>query len=107
MKKGNLKPVAAAWGSAIALVMSAPVGATGNPFQMVEFGGGAKLASEARDMQGNKVDINDETGFKYGGDQMGTYAGGKIGTGAKDASVCGTFAGSSCSMPHVEGKSKK
>ena len=52
-------------------------------------------------MQGNKVMINDETGFTYGGDQMGKYAGGKVATGKKDPAVCGTFSGSMCSMPHL------
>ena len=107
MKKNNLKPVAVALGSTIVLAMSAPLSAADNPFQMMEFGAGVKVAAEARDMQGNKVNINDETGFKYGGDEMGAYAGGKVGTGAKDSSVCGTFAGSSCSVAHLEGKGKK
>jgi len=60
------------------------------------------MAGEARDSQGNKVVINPETGFSYGGDEMGIYAGGKVGTGAKDPTVCGTFSGSSCSMPHLK-----
>jgi hypothetical protein len=107
MKKNSLKPVAAALGSTIVLAMSAPLSAADNPFQMVEFGAGVTVAAEARDMQGNKVNINDETGFKYGGDGMAAYAGGKIATGAKDPAVCGTFAGSSCSMAHLEGKGKK
>lgn len=28
--------------------------------------------------------------FTYGGDETGAYAGGKVGTGVKDPSVCGT-----------------
>lgn len=30
------------------------------------------------------------TPFTYGGDETFSYAGGKVGTGAKDPSVCGT-----------------
>ncbi len=88
MKKNNLKPIVAAIGSIIVLaVVAAPVS-----------------AGEGRDMQGNKVMINDETGFTFGGDGMAKYSGGKIATGKKDPAVCGTFAGSSCSMPHLTGK---
>ena len=103
MKK-NLKPVAAALGSSVVLAISANVNAADNPFQMVEFGEGVNVAAEARDMQGNKVMINDETGFTYGGDGMGKYADGKVGTGKKDPATCGTFSGSSCSMAHLKGK---
>ena len=103
MKKNNLKPLMAAVGSTVALAIAAPVSAE-NPFQMVEFGDGITVAGEARDMQGNKVMINDETGFTYGGDQMGKYSDGKVATGKKDPAVCGTFSGSSCSMPHLTKK---
>lgn len=103
MKKNNLKPVAAAIGSTVVLALSLPVSA-GNPFQMVEFGEGITVAGEAMDMQGNKVMINDETGFTYGGDQAAKYAGGKLATGVKDPAVCGTFGGASCSMPHLQKK---
>jgi hypothetical protein len=102
MKKNSLKPIAAALGSSVALALAAPVNAADNPFQMVEFGEGISVAGEAADMQGNKVMINDETGFAYGGDQKAKYAGGKLGTGAKDPGVCGTFAGASCSMKHLK-----
>lgn len=101
MKKNNLKPVAAALGTSVVLALSATVNAD-NPFQMVEFGAGIALASEAMDMQGNKVTINDETGFTYGGDGQAKYASGKLATGAKDPAVCGTFGGASCSMPHLQ-----
>jgi len=101
MKKNNFKPIVAAIGSTIALAIAAPVTAGDNPFQMVEFGDGITVAGEAKDMQGNKVMINDETGFTYGGDQMAKYADGKIATGKKDPAVCGTYAGSTCSMPHL------
>ena len=84
--KNNRKAVAAAIGTALAL------GAT------------SAIAAEARDMQGNKVMIEDATGFTYGGDGMGKYAGGKIATGVKDPAVCGTFGGASCSMKHLKGK---
>ena len=101
MKK-NLKPIAAAVGSTIALAVAAPASAADNPFQMVEFGEGVTVAGEARDMQGNKVMINDETGFTYGGDGMAKYSEGKLATGKKDPAVCGSFSGSSCSMAHLK-----
>ena len=104
MKKNTLKPVAVAIGSSVVLAMSAATGAAENPFQMVEFGNGVSVAAEAVDMQGNKVMINDETGFTYGGDGQAKYSGGKLATGAKDPAVCGTFGGASCSMPHVQKK---
>lgn len=101
MKKNNLKPMAMAIGSSVVLALSAAAGAAENPFQMVEFGEGVSVATDAVDMQGNKIKINDETGFTFGGDNEGKYSGGKLGTGAKDPAVCGTFGGASCSMPHV------
>jgi len=101
MKKNNLKPMAMAIGSSVVLALSAAAGAAENPFQMVEFGEGVSVAADAVDMQGNKVKINDETGFTYGGDNQGKYSSGKIGTGTKDPAVCGTFGGASCSMPHL------
>jgi len=101
MRKNNIKPIVAAIGSTIALAVAAPVSAGDNPFQLMEFGNGIVVAGDAVDMQGNKVMINDETGFTYGGDQMGKYAGGKVATGKKDPAVCGTFSGSMCSMPHL------
>jgi hypothetical protein len=100
MKKNNLKPAVAALGSTVIIALSASANAE-NPFQMVEFGEAVTVAGEAVDMQGNKVMINDETGFTYGGDQKAGYAGGKIATGKKDPAVCGTFSGKSCSMPHL------
>lgn len=102
MKKNNLKPVAAAVGSSVVMALSASANAAENPFQMVEFGEGVNVAGEAMDMQGNKVMINDETGFTYGGDQKAGYADGKLATGKKDPAVCGTFAGESCSMKHLQ-----
>ncbi len=104
MKKNTLKPVAIAIGSSVVLAMSAAAGAAENPFQMVEFGDGVSVATESVDMQGNKVTINDETGFTYGGDGQAKYASGKLATGAKDPAVCGTFGGASCSMPHLQKK---
>lgn len=103
MKKNNFKPIAAAIGSTIALALAAPVSAGDNPFQMVEFGDGINVAGEAMDMQGNKVLIDDETGFTYGGDQKAKYAGGKLATGKKDPGVCGTFEAASCSVGHLQG----
>eukprot|EP00747_Dinoflagellata_sp_TGD_P172792 gnl/TRDRNA2_/TRDRNA2_210051_c0_seq1.p2 gnl/TRDRNA2_/TRDRNA2_210051_c0~~gnl/TRDRNA2_/TRDRNA2_210051_c0_seq1.p2 ORF type:complete len:104 (-),score=31.31 gnl/TRDRNA2_/TRDRNA2_210051_c0_seq1:16-327(-) len=102
MKKNNLKPVAAAVGTSVAIALSASVNAADNPFQMVEFGEGINVAGEAMDMQGNKVMINDETGFTYGGDQSAAYANGKLATGKKDPAVCGTFASETCSMKHLK-----
>jgi hypothetical protein len=102
MKKNNMKPIAAALGSSVVMALSASANAADNPFQMVEFGEGVTVAGEAMDMQGNKVMINDETGFTYGGDQKAGYAGGKLATGKKDPAVCGTFAGETCSMPHLK-----
>lgn len=102
MKKNNIKPIAAVLGSSVAMALSASVNAADNPFQMVEFGEAVAVAGEAMDMQGNKVMINDETGFTYGGDQKAGYAGGKLATGKKDPAVCGTFAGETCSMPHLK-----
>lgn len=43
-----------------------------------------------RDMAGNLVNYN------YGGDSKGSYADGKVGTGAKDPGVCGTFTEAVC-----------
>lgn len=102
MKKNNIKPIVAVLGSSVAMALSASVNAADNPFQMVEFGEAVTVAGEAMDMQGNKVMINDETGFTYGGDQKAGYAGGKLATGKKDPAVCGTFAGETCSMPHLK-----
>lgn len=101
MKKNNLMPVAQALGTGVVMALAGAANAADNPFQMVEFGTAVKVAGEAVDMQGNKVKINDETGFKYGGDEKAGYAGGKLATGKKDPAVCGTFSGSSCSMPHL------
>lgn len=101
MNKNNLKPVVAAIGSTVVLALSAAAYAD-NPFQMVEYGNPVTVAIDAVDMKGNKVKINDETGFTYGGDNMGAYAAGKVGTGKKDPAVCGSFGGASCSMPHLQ-----
>ncbi|MEN9728313.1 MAG: hypothetical protein RL434_2679 [Pseudomonadota bacterium] len=103
MKKNTLKPVALAIGSTMALALSATANAD-NPFQMVEFGAPVTVAGDAVDMQGNKVAIDDETGFTYGGDQQAKYSNGKLATGTKDPAVCGTFGSATCSMPHVQKK---
>ncbi len=84
MKK-NIKPIVIALGSSVLIGAAAMA-----------------TAGEARDMQGNKVMIDDETGFTYGGDGMGKYSDGKIATGKKDPAVCGPFSGSSCSMSHLK-----
>ena len=101
MKKNNLMPVAQALGTGVVMALAGAANAADNPFQMVEFGTAVKVAGDAVDMQGNKVTINDETGFKYGGDEKAAYSGGKMATGKKDPAVCGPFSGSSCSMPHI------
>ena len=103
MKKNTLKPVALAIGSSVVLALSTAANAD-NPFQMVEFGAGVTVAGDAVDMQGNKVKINDETGFTYGGDQAAKYSAGKLATGTKDPAVCGTVGSATCSMPHVQKK---
>jgi hypothetical protein len=59
-------------------------------------------AESGRDMAGNEVQFT--TPFRYGGDNTGAYAGGKIGTGAKDPAVCGTFSSDKCSITYVKGK---
>ncbi len=101
MKKNNLTPLAQALGTGVVMALAGVANAADNPFQMVEFGTAVKVAGEAVDMQGNKVTINDETGFKYGGDEKAGYASGKIATGKKDPAVCGTFSGGSCSVQHL------
>lgn len=98
----NRKPMAAALGSALALSAGSALAAD-NPFAMVEFGEGVQVAARAVDMQGNEVMIEKETGFEYGGDQQASYAGGKLGTGVKDPSVCGTYKSETCSMAHLPG----
>jgi len=102
MKTRKLMPL-----TAISMALAAAGANAGdNPFQLVEYGEGLSVAAQAVDMQGNKVTINDETGFTYGGDGMGKYSSGKLATGAKDPAVCGTFGGSSCSMPHLSAEAK-
>jgi hypothetical protein len=97
MKTRKLMPLTAV---SMALAV-AGANAGDNPFQLVEYGEGMTVALESVDMQGNKVMINDETGFTYGGDGMAKYSAGKLATGTKDPAVCGSFAGASCSMPHL------
>lgn len=60
------------------------------------------FAGDAKDMKGNAVKIDEQTGFTYGGDQTAGYAGGKLATGVKDPKVCGTFASPTCSIKYVE-----
>ena len=103
LNKPKIKPVVVALGASIALSAGSAyaVDLEGMADKAMDMAKGM-VAGEARDMQGNKVTINPETGFSYGGDGMGVYAGGKIGTGAKDPTVCGTFGGKNCSMPHIK-----
>lgn len=123
--KHKLNPVAATIGTTFAVSLAAaPIAsAADNPFSLTEFSSGYQIAEGkcgegkcggeksaegkcgegkcgGHDMEGNAVDLPDN--FTYGGDNMGQYAGNKIGTGAKDPSVCGTFSGSTCSMPHLK-----
>ncbi len=101
MQKNKLKPIAATLGAGVVMALAGTANAADNPFQMIEFGPATMLAGDAVDMQGNKVKIDDQTGFTYGGDQKAAYSDGKLGTGKKDPAVCGTFSGASCSMPHT------
>lgn len=107
MKKGKIRPIVVALGTSIALSAGTASavdleGMADKAMDKAKDMAKGVIAGEARDMQGNKVIINPETGFSYGGDSMGVYAGGKVGTGAKDPTVCGTFGGSSCSMAHIK-----
>jgi hypothetical protein len=96
----NIKCVAAVLG---AMTLAAPVvNAADNPFQVIEFGQATVVATDARDMKGNAVKIDDQTGFTYGGDNTGAYGGNKVGTGKKDPKVCGTFGNATCSIKYVE-----
>lgn len=79
------KSLTVVFGAGLAVMLAAPV-----------------FATDARDMKGNKVMIDDQTGFTYGGDNAAGYAGGKIGTGKKDPAVCGTFGGATCSIKYTE-----
>ena len=101
MKKNKLQPAAAALGAGVVMALAGVANAADNPFQMVEFGTAVKVASDAVDMQGTKLKINDETGFTFGGNQKAAYAAGKLGTGKKDPAVCGTFSGASCAVQHL------
>lgn len=102
MKPRNMKPLAA-----VSMVLAvAGANAGDNPFKLVEYGPGMTVAADAVDMKGNKAMIKDETGFAYGGDQMGKYASGKVGTGAKDPGICGSFSEASCSMTHLSAGAK-
>lgn len=85
---------------AVTLVAAPLANAAENPFQSDGFAGGYMVAAEGRDMAGNPVMMPEN--FTYGGDNMGAYAGGKIGTGAKDPAVCGTFANASCSITYTK-----
>ncbi len=96
------KSIAAAIGTGLAVTLAAPVVAADNPFQMVQYGNATVVATDAKDMKGNAVKIDDQTGFTYGGDNTAGYAGGKLATGAKDPKVCGTFASPTCSIKYVE-----
>jgi hypothetical protein len=103
LNSNKYKPIVIAFGASIALGAgtASAVDLQGMANKAKDMAKGV-IAGEARDMQGNKVVINPETGFAYGGDEMGIYAGGKVGTGAKDPTVCGTFSSASCSIAHLK-----
>ena len=107
MKKNTIKPVVAALGAT--LVLAAGTVSAVDMYAMKDKAVGmakdmakGMMTGEARDMQGYKVMIDPETGFTFGGDGMGAYADGKVGTGKKDPTVCGSFGGASCSMAHTK-----
>ena len=60
--------------------------------------GEGKCGGKGVDMQGNVVELGN---FRYGGDDMAKYAGGKLATGVKDPAVCGTFSAAKCSVGHL------
>ena len=60
--------------------------------------GEGKCGGKGVDMQGNVVELGN---FRYGGDDMAKYAGGKLATGVKDPAVCGTFSAAKCSVSHL------
>jgi hypothetical protein len=102
-----------ALGSAIAVTLAtmSVAHATENPFAAQDLTDGYMVAEAAaatgekrvgRDMAGNEVILPEN--FDFGGDNTGAYAGGKIGTGAKDPAVCGTFTDATCSIEYVKGK---
>ncbi|MEZ5446269.1 MAG: hypothetical protein R3F45_10905 [Gammaproteobacteria bacterium] len=100
-----------ALGSAIAVTLASMsvAHAAENPFAAQDLKGGYMVAEAAagekrvgRDMAGNEVVLPEN--FEFGGDNTGAYAGGKIGTGAKDPAVCGTFTDATCSIEYVKGK---
>ncbi len=106
LKKNKIRPVVIALGATIALGAGTASavdleGIANKAMDKAKAMARSVIAGEARDMQGNKVVIDPETGFSYGGDGMGIYAGGKVGTGSKDPTVCGTFSSASCSMSHL------
>ena len=106
LKRNKIRPVVIVLGATIALGAGTASavdleGMANKAMDKAKAMARSVISGEARDMQGNKVVIDPETGFSYGGDGMGIYAGGKVGTGSKDPTVCGTFSGASCSMSHL------
>ena len=86
---------------AVTLVAAPLANAAENPFSSAQLTNGYTVVAEmGKDMKGN--DVNLPANFTYGGDNTGAYAGGKIGTGAKDPSVCGTFSEAKCSIKYVK-----
>lgn len=97
-----MKKIALTTALAVSFVAAPLANAADNPFSSKEFTGGYMVAEKGRDMAGNEVEL--PANFTYGGDNTGAYAGGKIGTGAKDPAVCGTFANEKCSITYTKGK---
>ena len=94
MKK-SLISVSALCGVAILIASCA----AGGPHMRSEDVAMAMEQTTGVDMQGNVVELD---GFTYGGDNQAGYADGKLATGAKDPSVCGSFAAAKCSVAHLQ-----
>jgi|GEM_PF-3388784 len=60
----------------------------GAPYMRSEDVAAAMGQTTGVDMQGNVVELGT---FTYGGDNQAAYADGKLGTGAKDPAVCGSY----------------
>ena len=87
--------------TALAVTLVAiPAAYAANPFSSTDLSTGYMVAEKGKDMAGNDVEM--PAGFTYGGDPTGAYAGGKIGTGAKDPAVCGTFSEAKCSITYTK-----
>ena len=88
--------------AAVAVTLAAaPAAFAGeNPFSSVQLSAGYMVAEKGKDMAGNDVEM--PANFTYGGDNMATYAGGKMATGVKDPAVCGTYSEAKCSIKYTD-----